>query len=78
MTLKDLWELLKETWNAWSTHRAPRAGAALAYYTIFSLAPSWSSSSPLLPSCSGKKRPRQDVTEIQGVVGERVPEPSRR
>jgi hypothetical protein len=20
MTLKDLWELLTETWNAWSTH----------------------------------------------------------
>jgi membrane protein len=39
MTLKDLWELLQETWNAWSTHRAPRSGAALAYYTIFSLAP---------------------------------------
>ena len=39
MTFKDLWELLQETWNAWSTHRAPRSGAALAYYTIFSLAP---------------------------------------
>ena len=39
MTLKDLWELLTETWNAWSTHKAPRAGAALAYYTTFSLAP---------------------------------------
>jgi membrane protein len=39
MTLKDLWELLQETWNAWSTHRASRSGAALAYYTLFSLAP---------------------------------------
>ena len=24
MTLKDLWELLTETWNAWSIHKAPR------------------------------------------------------
>jgi len=39
MTLKDLWELLTETWNAWSTHKAPCSGAALAYYTTFSLAP---------------------------------------
>jgi membrane protein len=39
MTLKDLWALLKETWNAWSTDKAPRLGAALAYYTTFSLAP---------------------------------------
>jgi membrane protein len=39
MTLKDLWEILTETWNAWSIHKAPSAGAALAYYTLFSLAP---------------------------------------
>jgi membrane protein len=39
MMLKDLWALLKETWKAWSTDKAPRLGAALAYYTPFSLAP---------------------------------------
>ena len=39
MRLKDLWALFKESWNAWSTEKAPRLGAALAYYTIFSLAP---------------------------------------
>ena len=39
MTLKDLGELLTETWDACSTHKAPRAGAALAYYTTFSLTP---------------------------------------
>jgi len=39
MKLKDLWALLKESWNAWSADKAPRLGAALAYYTIFSLAP---------------------------------------
>ena len=39
MRLKDLWALFKESWNAWSTEQAPRLGAALAYYTIFSLAP---------------------------------------
>jgi membrane protein len=39
MRLADLWALLKESWNAWSTDKAPRLGAALAYYTTFSLAP---------------------------------------
>jgi membrane protein len=39
MRLKDLWALLKDSWNAWSADKAPRLGAALAYYTTFSLAP---------------------------------------
>lgn len=32
-------QLLSQTYNRWSEHRAPRTAAALAYYTIFSLAP---------------------------------------
>jgi membrane protein len=39
MTLKDLWPLLKETVSEWREDGAPRLGAALAYYTVFSLAP---------------------------------------
>lgn len=31
--------LLKETFSAWNDHKAPKMGAALAYYTAFSLAP---------------------------------------
>lgn len=26
MRLKDLWALLKDSWNAWSTDKAPRLG----------------------------------------------------
>ena len=33
------WALLGETFAAWSEHKVPRLGAALAYYTVFSLAP---------------------------------------
>ena len=33
MTFKDLWELLTETWHAWSTHKALQSGAPLAYDT---------------------------------------------
>jgi membrane protein len=33
------WPLLRETVSEWSADRAPRLGAALSYYTVFSLAP---------------------------------------
>ena len=31
--------LLKETFSEWNSHEAPRMGAALAFYSILSLAP---------------------------------------
>ena len=33
------WELIKETYREWSNRNATQLGAALAFYTIFSLAP---------------------------------------
>jgi membrane protein len=33
------WTLLKEAFNAWSDDYAPSMGAALSYYTLFSIAP---------------------------------------
>ncbi|MDI6854981.1 MAG: YihY/virulence factor BrkB family protein [Deltaproteobacteria bacterium] len=36
---RELWELIKETYAEWSQDKAPQLGAALAFYTIFSLAP---------------------------------------
>src|SRR4051812_42446111 len=39
MTLKEFFELLKSAAIKWSEHNAPRLGAALAYYTLLSLAP---------------------------------------
>ena len=37
--LKRTFGLLKETFSQWSDDKAPQLGAALAYYTVFSLAP---------------------------------------
>jgi membrane protein len=37
--LKAVWFLLKDTFSQWTDDRAPRLGAALAYYTVFSLVP---------------------------------------
>ena len=36
---KEFWSLLKAAAADWSHDRAPRLGAALAYYTVFSLVP---------------------------------------
>jgi membrane protein len=37
--LRDLAEVFKQAANAWLSDNAPRLGAALAFYTLFSLAP---------------------------------------
>jgi membrane protein len=36
---RSWWGLIKQTFADWSEDKAPRLGAALAYYTIFSIAP---------------------------------------
>ncbi|MBM4301862.1 MAG: YihY/virulence factor BrkB family protein [Deltaproteobacteria bacterium] len=37
--LRLVWELLSKTYNEWRKHNAPTLGAALAFYTTFSMAP---------------------------------------
>lgn len=39
MNIRELWQLVKDTVDAWLDDFAPSMGAALAYYTIFSMAP---------------------------------------
>ena len=39
MNPRDVWAMLKEAGNSFIEDKAPRLGAALAYYAIFSLAP---------------------------------------
>jgi membrane protein len=39
ISLSGYWSLVKEAVNGWIEDRAPSMGAALAYYTIFSIAP---------------------------------------
>ncbi|HPV84556.1 MAG TPA: YihY/virulence factor BrkB family protein, partial [Nitrospira sp.] len=36
---QSLWNLLQKSFNAWSSDKIPRHGAALAYYTVLSLVP---------------------------------------
>jgi membrane protein len=39
MNLRTIWSMLTRTFAKWSEHEAPRMGAALAFYSILSLAP---------------------------------------
>src|SRR5947208_16258178 len=37
--LRPLIHVVKETWERWDDHNAPRIGASLSFYTLLSLAP---------------------------------------
>ena len=39
MNVKEAWTLTKDSFSAWSNDFAPSMGAALSYYTLFSIAP---------------------------------------
>jgi membrane protein len=39
MNLHSVWRLIKQTFAEWSEDKVPRLGAALAYYSIFSIGP---------------------------------------
>ncbi len=70
MSAQSVWDLIKQTASTWSEINAPRLGAALAYYTILSVA-------PLLVVCIGiagllfgpKAAQDQIAYQIQNVVG---------
>lgn len=68
---KALWKLLKETAAEWSEDQAPRLGAALAYYAIFSLAPLLIIAVAISGLIFGRDAATgQIVGQIQGLVGQ--------
>jgi membrane protein len=65
-----IFELLKETVSEWSEDKAPRLGAALAYYTIFSLAPLLIIVIAVAGLAFGQEAAQGSIDEqIQGLVG---------
>lgn len=63
-------ELLKATFNEWIDDKAPRLGAALSYYTIFSLAPMLIIAIAVAGLVFGEEAARgQIVGQLQGLVG---------
>ncbi|MBD0334887.1 MAG: YihY/virulence factor BrkB family protein [Cyanobacteria bacterium Co-bin13] len=70
MSPKQTWRLLKETFQEWQQDKASRLAAALAYYTVFSLAPLLVLVIAIAGSIFGTDAARdQLVTQIQALVG---------
>lgn len=70
MSVKVLWRLLQETFKEWSEDKVPRLAAALAYYTIFSIAPLLIIVIAVAGAVFGEDAAKgQIVNQIQGLVG---------
>jgi membrane protein len=67
---KTIFQLLKRTYSEWSKDKAPRMGAALAYYTIFSLAPLLVIAIAIAGFVFGAEAVQgQIMGQIQGLIG---------
>ncbi len=70
MNIKTIWLLLKETFAQWNNDKASRLAAALAYYTVFSLAPLLIIAIAIAGAVFGQEAARGEIVgQIQGLVG---------
>lgn len=70
MSIKTILALLKDTFAEWNNDKASRLAAALAYYTVFSLAPLLIIAIAIAGAVFGEEAARGEiVTQIQGLVG---------
>ena len=70
MRIKTIISLLRETFTEWNEDKASRLAAALAYYTVFSLAPMLIIAIAIAGAVFGEEAARGEiVTPIQGLVG---------
>lgn len=70
MNFKAIIDLVKQTFKEWSEDKAARLGAALAYYTIFSIGPLLLIVIAIAGQVFGKDAAQgQIVSTIQGMVG---------
>jgi membrane protein len=71
MNLRAVLALLKETFSKWYGDNAPRLGAALAYYTVFSLSPLLVIVIAFAGLVFGREAAQGEiVAQLQGLIGE--------
>jgi len=71
VNLKAAYALLKEAGSAWMEDNAPSMGAALAFYTVFSLAPVLIVAISVAGLAFGQKAAEGEfLRQLQGMVGE--------
>ncbi|MGB5961990.1 MAG: YihY/virulence factor BrkB family protein [Coleofasciculaceae cyanobacterium] len=70
LNIITIWELLKETVSQWKQDQASLMAAALAYYTIFSLAPLLIIVIAIAGTVFGEQAAKGElVTQMQGLIG---------
>lgn len=70
MRWKTVFSLLKETFQEWSDDNASSLAAALAYYTVFSIAPMVVIAIAIAGAIFGEEAARGEIVgQIQGLVG---------
>src|SRR6185369_8006178 len=70
---KTMWQILKQTVSEFSEDKVPRLGAALAYYTIFSLAPLLLIAIAIAGLVFGQEAAQGKIFEqLRGVLGPRA------
>lgn len=70
LSLPTWWGLLKDTFSKWSTDKAPRLGAALSYYTVFSMVPLLVLTIAIAGLAFGQEAAQQSMmAQIESLVG---------
>jgi membrane protein len=70
MYLEQIWSLIRKSVGAWVDDYAPSMGAALAYYTLFSIAPLLIIAIAIAGLAFGQEAARGEiVAQIQGLIG---------
>jgi len=70
--IRRIWALVKDSASNWSEHQVPSLGAALAYYTIFSLVPLLMVVVGMAGFFFGQEAARSQIlSEVSGLLGEK-------
>ena len=71
MTSGRLWPLLRKTASSWNDHEAPRLSAALAFYSILSLAPLVILVVAILALVFGHATAQESIVgQVEGMIGQ--------
>src|ERR1700730_9095423 len=69
--MKSWWVLLKDAATNWATHKDARQGAALAYYSVFSLGPLMVIAIAIAGFVFGQDAVRGEVqSQLKGLLGD--------
>lgn len=71
--MRKFWALLKKTGMRWMDHNTPRLGAALAYYTVLSMAPLLVVAIGIAGLVFGEQAARGEIVyQVSGLVGNEI------